>query len=612
MRFFDNMQRESGRSIQSKLLLGLISSTVFVLIVVGISLVFLEKADRIRNVHDQIQELNFRIIDLQEVEQQFYTFENLSDKFYQTGSDQLTENFTFVYDQLRSDLNELIQSPQISEEQRVNLTEIDSMLLQYNGLFTQLKNNVYQRGFKDFGLEGEMRESAHILEDENNSISTVDLLMLRRHEKDFFLRAEQEYVVKFNALATSIKTKLSGHTESVEDVKRLEMYQDDFNELVQIETLIGQDLHKGLRGDLSGLSHNIDERFDRFSEKSQKIVQDRIHSIENFYFVSIGISLLISIFLAFYLSSILASPLREMTRSIRKYNFDDVKDSKNIEIDTTTLEFRQLATSFNSLVRILAEQIQLVDEKGREIHAQNQLLQKSEKELKASNKVKDKFFSIISHDLKGPIGAMGVYLEALSEDVNSFSKEELKIFATRMLESVNNLTELMENLLEWSRSQTGVIQFNPVEFSLHKAINFNLRLIEDRAEKKNISVTTELPDEINVFADRNMVDFIVRNILSNAIKFTPNNGKVKISAFQNDNYVEIAIADNGIGIPKEDRTRIFKTTEHITTYGTADEKGTGLGLILCKEFVEQNRGSIWLSSEVGNGTKVTFTLPANR
>jgi signal transduction histidine kinase len=170
----------------------------------------------------------------------------------------------------------------------------------------------------------------------------------------------------------------------------------------------------------------------------------------------------------------------------------------------------------------------------------------------------------------------------------------------------------MENLLEWSRAQTGAIVYKPESIKLKKLIDFNISLIKSRADQKNITVKSDVEDKLKAFADKNMVDFILRNLLSNAVKYTHQNGNINISAILNDDQVEISVKDDGIGIPADVKLKLFKSTDHVSTYGTENEKGTGLGLMLCKDFIKHNRGEIWLNSEVGKGTRVTFSLPRNR
>ena len=578
---------------------------------VGFSIVFLNRAEDVRSVKDQINDLNSRLFELRDIENQFYEYDNLSGQFFESGADLITDQYENEFDQLRSGLNVLIHSNEIDEVQQMQLERMDSMLLHYNVLFNRLKNQVQIRGFKNYGLEGKMRKYAHELEDENTAISSVDLLMLRRHEKDFFLRGEEEYLDKFNSLCSDIQEELTLLNKK-QDLERLIAYREIFNQVVKAESTVGTDSKSGIRGDLKNLSSRLSLAFENFNKQAQEDISKRIATIENFYFASIGTSLLFSIILAFYLSNALAKPLREITLRIRKFDFEDVRNAQTLESDTTTEEIIMLSNSFNSLINVLAEQISLVDTKGAEIQEQNMKLQHIAEELKASDNIKEKFFTIISRDLKGPISSMGAYIEAITSNSDDYDEEDLKLYSTKLLESVNQLNDLMENLVEWSRTQTESIQFNPETIKLKKLIKSNMKLIQLRAEKKNISVSTDVEEGLKAFADKYMVDFILRNLLSNAIKFTPQNGKVMVSAFINDDHVEISVKDDGIGIPPDAKSKIFNSTRHLATFGTANEKGTGLGLMLCKNFVERNRGEIWLNSELGKGTRVTFSLPRNR
>ena len=177
----------------------------------------------------------------------------------------------------------------------------------------------------------------------------------------------------------------------------------------------------------------------------------------------------------------------------------------------------------------------------------------------------------------------------------------------------------MENLLEWSRSQTGTLKWRPDYIDLKNAIHGNLVLLRSNAENKNIQLSAtyfsgidgEKKPEI-VYVDRNMVSTVIRNLLSNALKFTGSGGKVSISTHNKGDFIEIAVSDTGVGIKEEDREKLFRLDVHHTTLGTNEEKGTGLGLLLCKEFVEKNRGSISVESEIGKGSTFRFILPKKK
>ena len=249
----------------------------------------------------------------------------------------------------------------------------------------------------------------------------------------------------------------------------------------------------------------------------------------------------------------------------------------------------------------------LVEELGR----LNSQLKDSEEELKSINASKDKFFSIIAHDLRSPFSSLLSFSEFLSEDINELSKDEIKLFADKINEAAKNVFSLLENLLQWSRIQTGKIPMRPTSFNIFYKINQVVSLLSNNAENKKIKVVNQVSPMAVVFADEDMIFSVIQNLLSNAIKFTRQNGNILFHSINKGNEFEISVADNGVGIEDEDLNKLFRIDTHHTTYGTDDEKGTGLGLILCKEMIERNRGKLTVTSKLGEGTTFTFTIPMN-
>ncbi len=234
-------------------------------------------------------------------------------------------------------------------------------------------------------------------------------------------------------------------------------------------------------------------------------------------------------------------------------------------------------------------------------------------ELKETNAAKDKFFAIIAHDLRGPTGNLAVFLEYLNETYNEHSPAELKEILLSLYKSAENVSVLLENLLIWAQSQLNKIEFSPAELKLTEVIQNSIKGLKQSADNKQIDIKLELNDQIFVLADLNMVQTIVRNLLSNAIKFTPRGGSVIIKTdVNNTNNANISITDNGVGIEKSSLSKIFDLSNTLHTTGTEDEQSTGLGLILVKDFIEKNKGTITIDSEKGKGTVVLFTLPVTR
>ena len=252
--------------------------------------------------------------------------------------------------------------------------------------------------------------------------------------------------------------------------------------------------------------------------------------------------------------------------------------------------------------------INVIDITGRkqaeaEINSKNQELFKLITE-------KDKFFSIIAHDLRSPFNALLGFTRMMAEDLPSLSQDEIQKIANTMRASASNLHSLLENLLEWSQLQRGLIPYNPVSFLLMPKIKESIPSVFESANKKGIEVSLDITEDLVVFADGNMLGSTIRNIASNAVKFTSKGGKVIISAktFAGKS-VEISIKDTGIGMSKEILDKLFRLDGNTNRKGTDGEPSTGLGLIICKEFVEKNRGEIWVESEEGKGSMFNFTLP---
>jgi PAS domain S-box-containing protein len=239
----------------------------------------------------------------------------------------------------------------------------------------------------------------------------------------------------------------------------------------------------------------------------------------------------------------------------------------------------------------------------------DELLEKQNVELRQLNVTKDKFFSIIAHDLKSPFNSILGFSEILVQQMKAKDYESVDDYARIILGSAKRVVELQTNLLVWARSQSGRMEFNPEYFEMADYINDMMPLFTDMAGQKSINITTTLVHPISAFAYRPMISTILGNLVSNAIKYTRAGGEISISAKQDTGGITVSVADNGIGISRDGIGKLFRIEESYSTKGTNNEEGTGLGLILCKEFVEKHGGKIGVESEPGKGSTFYFTLP---
>lgn len=264
------------------------------------------------------------------------------------------------------------------------------------------------------------------------------------------------------------------------------------------------------------------------------------------------------------------------------------------------------------LVDELQFQRDLIEERSAELVVLSAQLEESESKQKELNAEKDKFFSIIAHDLKSPFAGIMGYTTLLLDEFESLSKEEMKDFITSLDKLSKNTFKLIENLLDWARLQTGKMSCSPGKLHLYETVLYASSLVSANAERKDIKIINHINEEPYIIADERMMNSILENLLSNAIKFTQRGGRISISSTPVNGFYEITVADTGIGMSRDVIEKIFRIDSNHTTLGTELEKGTGLGVILCKEMIERQGGSLNVESEIGIGTKFKFILPAWR
>jgi len=304
----------------------------------------------------------------------------------------------------------------------------------------------------------------------------------------------------------------------------------------------------------------------------------------------------------------------------------DITKQKNTEFEL--LKYNSILSEANSLLEERQQQIEQQSEELR-THAENlkeandllidrqklieiqaNQLKENNQQLSILNSTKDRFFSIIAHDLRNPFHVLSGFSEVLINDFDKIPVEKTKKYIKMIYDTSTNGKNLLENLLQWSRAETGKIAFNPEKLNLLYIVEGVIDFLEGNVQQKNIKIKQLIGPDIAVLADDNMLKTIFRNLVSNAIKFSLRDGCITLTATATNGQIEITVADTGVGIPPETLPLLFQIENTITTKGTSNEAGTGLGLILCKEFIEKHKGKIWVESTEGKGSKFIFTLPS--
>ena len=276
---------------------------------------------------------------------------------------------------------------------------------------------------------------------------------------------------------------------------------------------------------------------------------------------------------------------------------EDITERKAVDLERKKY-IEELQQRKDELEKISSEQKKL-----------NKKLRDSEKGLKVLNASKDKFFSIIAHDLKSPLSALLGYSEFILNDFDNLSEDEIKYFSGNIHHVAKSLNDLLENLLQWSRLQTNRLRYSPEKINIREISENVINIYKANALKKSITITNNIGEELLLWADENMVQTMMRNLLSNAIKFSYKSGEIIINSEIFEKMVKISVIDSGVGIGEEELKDIFNIARQRINEGTDEEKGTGLGLMLTKEMVEQNKGDIKIYSHKDQGTKIVISLP---
>jgi PAS domain S-box-containing protein len=264
---------------------------------------------------------------------------------------------------------------------------------------------------------------------------------------------------------------------------------------------------------------------------------------------------------------------------------------------------RMVAVDENEVVTIVRD--------VTEIRKAEKQLKESEAQLRKLNATKDKFFSLIAHDLKSPFNAIIGFSDLLSEQVKNKDYNGLEEMIEYIRSSSHQAFDLLSNLLVWSRSQIGQIESIPVHLDLSEQVNETINFCQKISHIKDIKITASVAGDSTVFCDREMTCSVLRNLIVNAIKFSFPGSIISIHVEADNDYVTVSVSDKGVGISKKNATRLFHIDESVSTPGTNGESGTGLGLILCKDFIERQHGRIWFESEEGQGSTFYFSLPVD-
>ncbi len=524
------------------------------------------------------------------------------------------EEYNYMYEQIDF-LNEKIQQeisnpayiPTIKD---LHLTEEHSQISKtfqsQQNLNDKLLRLFQLRGSADRGIIGEVRKQSHNLE--ATLPDKLELILsMRRNEKDYLLRSENKYINNVFAIAKLLKIEISNSDDINKNVNQtyLHNYLRNFSSLVAINNKIGLNKNEGLNLEISKTNAKIQHIIGKFKVNLRDTIDSETDNLKLILYV-FSISLIIfSLLISIYLSNKISKPILLLARQTKNFVLRKFEVKHVDPIQTNDTELKNLIENYyileNEIFELVTDFKEKVEQRTTTINAQN-------KELIALNSTKDKFFSIIAHDLKGPFSTIYGFSSKLLENFEKYDEKKQKRYINNISVISYQTSKLLENLLEWARLQQGHLKIKSKQENLNSIITEVLSISSEIARYKLIKINYKT-NNLEVKCDKESTKTIIRNIISNAIKFTNPKGSISITSEKTDKEVIVQIKDNGIGISENNIQKIFKIEENITTKGTENEQGTGLGLLLCKELVEKQGGKIWLTSEINEGTSVHFTIP---
>jgi signal transduction histidine kinase len=542
-----------------------------------------------------------------ESRQSFLLKDRFTESFYITGTTESIIDYNKLINKIDSSLlninqNKLSQKSPISEK----IVSITRNIHAQEAFFSRMVDSVKQLGMGNQGLIGALNQHKKELAS-SNLINTTDLKKLDELSNAYLLEKNEKAAIQFDSLARKL---LFTYSNSPSSETILEEYRKTFVRIVKLERSIGNSNQDGLQNELIKQSKSNDEQLQATLNSINALYEEDIKRLEWIFYGLIAVTLVAGLLFSYLISMEITRPLIELNRATKEVVATKFKDDISPDfIDELRMdEIGQLAINFNLAIRKIRRSIKIIQDKSESLQTKNKQLIENEETLKMISSQKDKFLSIISHDMRAPLSSIINFLDYYKDNFKNFTEAEIEFVSSNLNTHVKKVVEMLDGLLMWSRSQTGEIQMNLQPIDLAQIITDTVTVLNQSAVNKNIRIRTYLHSQL-IWADKNMTAFIIRNILSNAIKFTGENGIIDVNTKRNKYNAFVIIKDSGVGITADALSKLFQDNVSYSSFGTANEKGIGLGLVLCKDFMNKMNGNIEIESINGEGTTVNLLFP---
>lgn len=586
-------------SIRTRIISGFAVLIILLLTVAIVSNFLLSRTTRVAGIYGNISQLQIYTLTLFKNDNDFFDLESINGEYFKTRQSRFIRIRDSLNARIRESIRELLAQPgdQGYPSLKGNLMNIDSALTRYNAHFTCLEDLVFRKGFKDFGLEGKMRYYAHELEKPSHDLEIVELLFLRRNEKDFLLRLDSQYIDHFNQRVTALLHEMKeDSTKKAITIAYLRQYQKYFNELATINKKIGLSSLTGLRNELNRLTFHISAKFLLLTQYSYELSGKSKNDASLLFIILLTTAVLFSIVATFWISKRLADPIAQLSASMKtmtdkkSYTFIDLK------VKNTSTEIITLVDAFNALMQKTSSQM-------KEIKSQSLLLKKSNRELKKLNSELDNFVYSTAHDLRSPLTSLLGLLNLIKFENR---QEELTLYFEKMRGSIQRMENFIGQIVSYSKNSKLSVENSVVDF---------VGLIDEIFEDHQfIEGTNRIRKEINfvthaVFvSDMSRLRIIFNNLISNALRYHNPNQKspfIAININISEKFATIEFTDNGVGISAEHIHKIFDMFYR----ANFNSQGSGLGLFILRETIKKLNGEVTVISELGVGTSFKIMLP---
>lgn len=586
-------------SIKNRILLGFLPTVVGVGVLGLVSLFYLNKTSQIRKISRLLNQIESQSLHLIKTDNDFFDIESINQDYFISKKSKLLDKRNDLYMSISKDMDFLHQQDEI-EIFKTEAVSIQSLLENYNQKFLLLSELIYDRGFKDYGLEGKMRTFAHQLEYFTDEIDLSHILSLRRHEKDFFLRNDTTYIELLNTTSKNIISSLEESGSSDSSAMLIRMYTDTFNKLADLQKIIGLSSNEGLRNELNELTTMLDNQFNILSKKSEAWSLSISRRIMIVFCVVLIAVIGLTITWGRFISNKLSKPIKRLDAIIRNVTQTDLKGLIEVPLKNPDSEIENLSQSFLALMRKAKVQMKEIRDKSNELHIQNQELINLNNEL-------DSFIYSTAHDLRSPLASL-LGLVNLAEMEDSAPRREEYI--GHMKNSIQKMDSFISDVVAYSKNKKLEVIYE----------QFNIRtLIEDIFEEHkfvrysdciNKKVKISGSEGELIHSDKTRLRIVLSNLISNAIRYadvSKESPSITVNIYVTLDMVAITFSDNGIGIKEQYLDKIFE----MFFRASESSPGSGLGLFILKETINKLGGVVKVSSQYTVGTTFHITIPNN-